>query len=263
MYVSLIFSVWMRCREGRIHSGDPRGPRALVLGAGRAGLSPALSPGMLPCAAKLPSDASVAAGVSPPRPAAAPRKEPQALHLPPATRLPLRALGQPAPSPGCPLLAGSGEESAEPSARRCRSCNRSRYRTSASRADSSSKRTRDGEGPRGRRGRPQLESPLDESLRLPPSRGATLGLPLGSLTRDRQTDVDELQGLPGSLGKAGQEGENPVQKMEKEKSPPTLYSPAPFPALCPGCLKLKSREAAAMPRSHSPPSPFPCTEVCG
>lgn len=119
--------------------------------------------------------------MSVPRPAAAPRKEPQALHLPPATRSPLRALGWPAPSPGCLLPAGSGEGSAEPRARRCRSCSRSRYRTSASRADSSSKRTRDGDGPRGRRGRPQLESPLDESLRLPPSRGAMLGLPLGSL----------------------------------------------------------------------------------
>lgn len=185
MYVSLIFSVWMRCREGRIHSGDPRGPRALVLGSGRAALGSPLSPGVLPCAAGLLSTTSVAADVSTSRPAVAPRREPQALHLPPATKSLLGALGWPAPSFSCPPATRSAEGSPDPSARRCRSCSRSRYRTSASRADSSSKRTRDGEGPRGRRGRPQLDSPLDESLRLPPSRGAALGLPLGSLTWGR------------------------------------------------------------------------------
>lgn len=207
MYVSLIFSVWMRCREGRIHSGDPRGPRALDLGSGRAALGPPLSPGTLRCAAGLRSAASGAAGTAAPRLAAAPRKEPQALHLPPAPGSPLRALGWPAPSPG-----------SEPSARRCRSCSRSRYRTSASRADSSSKRTRDGEGPRGRRGRPQLDSPLDESLRLPPSRGATLSLPLGSLAwggTDRWT-------------RTGQEGENPAPKVGRA-APPPRCPPAGLP----------------------------------
>lgn len=257
MYVSLIFSVWMRCREGRIHSGDPRGPRALGLGSGRAALGPLLSPGMLPCAAGLLSAALVAAGGSAPRPAVAPRMEPQAMHLPPAPRSTLWALGRPAPSPGCPLPAGSGEESTEPSARRCRSCSRSRYRTSASRADSSSKRTRDGEGPRGRRGRPQLDSPLDESLRLPPSRGAKLSLPLGSLTwgqTDRRTRAS-CKGCPAPSAKQGRRGKTQCRRWSRRKAHPMLrrgvQPPGPLPALCPGLPEAKTTRGhgnAPLPR---------------
>lgn len=208
------------------------------MGSGRAALDPPLSPGMLPCAAGLLSAASVAAGVSVPRLAAAaaappPRKEPQALHLPPTTRSPLWALGWPAPSPGCPPPASSVEESTEPSARRCRSCSRSRYRTSASRADSSSKRTRDGEGPRGRRGRPQLDSPLDESLRLPPSRGAMLGLPLGSLTwgtdRWTQTSCERAARLPQkSRAERGKPSAEDGAGGKSTRCSAAAYSPAPL-----------------------------------